>query len=158
MNTDKTWQTSSTSTDQTEQLAEYIGRKLKGGEIIELASDLGGGKTTFVRGLARGLGSNDRVASPTFTISRVYTAGRIRMYHFDLYRLQEAGLVAEELADVVGDQQIVTVVEWGGIVNNVLPKERLTVHITRSAANDDKRELAFTYPETLAYLMEDVLK
>ena len=155
MSTDKTWQTSSTNSEQTEQLAEQIGRKLKGGEIIELASDLGGGKTTFVRGLARGLGSSDRVASPTFTISRVYTSGRLSIYHFDFYRLHEAGLVAEELADIIGDQHVVTVVEWGGIVNNVLPKERMTIHISRSAASDDTRDLTFTYPETLAYLMED---
>ena len=156
MSIDKTWQTSSTSSEQTEQLAEQIGRKLKGGEIIELASDLGGGKTTFVRGLARGFGSGDRVASPTFTISRVYTSGPTSMYHFDFYRLQEAGLVAEELADVIGDQHVVTVVEWGGIVSNVLPEERMTIHIARSASSDDARELTFTYPEALAYLMEDI--
>jgi|GEM_PF-2648461 len=78
------------------------------------------------------------------------------MYHFDFYRLQEAGLVAEELADVIGDQHVITVVEWGGIVSNVLPEERMTIHIARSASSDDARELTFTYPEALAYLMEDV--
>lgn len=125
---------------------------MRGGEVVELVSDLGGGKTTFTRGLARGFGSHDRVASPTFTISRVYKAGPKSMHHFDFYRLPEAGLIAEELADVIGDQHTVTVVEWADIVQNVLPKERLTIEITKTA--DDGRELLFRYPESLSYLME----
>jgi tRNA threonylcarbamoyladenosine biosynthesis protein TsaE len=60
-----TWQTQSIDFEHTELLAERLGKKLKGGEVIELVSDLGGGKTTFVRGLARGMGSPDHVASPT---------------------------------------------------------------------------------------------
>lgn len=120
--------------------------------MLELVSDLGGGKTTFTRGLARGFGSSDRVASPTFTISRVYKAGPKTMHHFDFYRLPEAGLIAEELAEVIGDQHCVTVVEWADIVQNVLPKERLTIEITKTA--DDGREFVFHYPDSLSYLME----
>lgn len=146
------WRISSTSSEKTEQLAEQLAQNLRGGEVVELVSDLGGGKTTFTRGLARGFGSHDRVASPTFTISRVYKAGPKSMHHFDFYRLPEAGLIAEELADVIGDQHTVTVVEWADIVQNVLPKERLTIEITKTA--DDGRELLFRYPESLSYLME----
>jgi tRNA threonylcarbamoyladenosine biosynthesis protein TsaE len=119
---------------------------------LELVSDLGGGKTTFTRGLARGFGSTDRVASPTFTISRVYKAGPKAIHHFDFYRLPEAGLITEELADVIGDQHVVIVVEWAGIVQDVLPKERLTVELHKTA--DDGRQLTFHYPESLEYLMK----
>ena len=62
----------STDSKSTEKLGALLGKQLKGGEVIELVSDLGGGKTTFVRGLAAGSGSKDQVASPTFTLSKVY--------------------------------------------------------------------------------------
>ena len=149
-----TWQTSSTSSEATEQLAEKLGKSLKGGEVIELVSDLGGGKTTFVRGLARGMGSDDRVASPTFTISRVYEAGDKEIHHFDFYRLGEAGLIAGELADVLLDPSIVVVVEWAGIVQDVLPKKRLTITIEKTPT--DSRTLTFRAPESLDYLMEAI--
>lgn len=115
-------------------------------------SDLGGGKTTFARGLARGFGSKDRVASPTFTISRVYKAGPKAMYHFDFYRLPEPGLIAEELAEVAGDPLVVTVVEWANIVQDVLPVSRLTVEMHKTP--EDERELTFRYPASLQYVME----
>lgn len=129
---------------------------LKGGEIIELASDLGGGKTTFVRGLARGMGSKDRVASPTFTISKVYDAPekQLSMHHFDFYRLHEPGLIAEELSEVLGDPRIVTVVEWADIITHVLPGERVAIKIEKMPDNVDARLLTFTAPESLAYIIE----
>ena len=152
MSTDVTWQISSTSSESTEQLAERIGKALKGGEVIELMSDLGGGKTTFVRGLARGMGSTDRVASPTFTISRVYDAGQKHMHHFDFYRLGEAGLIAEELDEVLHDPNNITVVEWANIVQDVLPARRLSITISKTPT--DGRELRFSAPDSLAYLIE----
>jgi tRNA threonylcarbamoyladenosine biosynthesis protein TsaE len=155
MNTVMTWQTNSTSSEQTEQLAETLGSKLRGGEAIELVSDLGGGKTTFTRGLVRGTGSTDRVASPTFTLSREYAAPKFTIAHFDFYRLVEAGIVADELAEVVQDPQFVTVVEWGEIVHDVLPEKRLTIRLQQTG--DDNRQLTFEYPNELGYLVE-VLK
>ncbi len=121
--------------------------------MIELVSDLGGGKTTFTRGLARGAKSSDSVASPTFTISREYTCPRFKIAHFDLYRLGEAGIVADELAEVVGDPQYVTVVEWGDIVHNVLPVERCTITLTQTAAGD--REISCAYAAKYTYLFEE---
>lgn len=144
------------SSEVTEKLAAQIGRAIKGGEVIELMSDLGGGKTTFVRGLARGMGSSDRVASPTFTISRVYEAGDLELHHFDFYRLHEAGLIVEELAEVIGDPKIVSVVEWAGIVKDVLPAKRLTISIEKTPS--DGRRLMFRAPESLAYLVQAVRK
>lgn len=125
---------------------------MKGGEVIELISDLGGGKTTFVRGLARGMGSTDRVASPTFTISRVYEAGSRELHHFDFYRLGEAGLISEELAEVLNDPNIVTVVEWANIVQDVLPNKRLTIVIEKTPT--DGRVFTFRSPESLQYLVQ----
>lgn len=142
------------SADATERLGESIGTRLKGGEVIELVSDLGGGKTTFVRGLARGLGSGDRVSSPTFTISQEYKAGDKVLVHFDFYRLEEPGLMADELAESISDPGTVVVVEWGDIVANVLPADRMT--ITIQATNADTRKLTVAYPETLAYLLQDI--
>jgi tRNA threonylcarbamoyladenosine biosynthesis protein TsaE len=155
MSTVMTWQTESSSSDETEQLAEALGRSLRGGETIELISDLGGGKTTFVRGLARGMGSGDKVSSPTFTISKVYDGSdKKQIHHFDFYRLEEPGIIADELAEVLGDPQIIVVVEWADIVHDVLPKERLSILIRQNPVGI--REITFHYPETLTYLIEEV--
>lgn len=144
----------SNSTDQTEDIARSIGSRLKGREVIELVSDLGGGKTTFTRGLAKGAGSNDRVASPTFTISKIYRASGLEIHHFDFYRLSDPGIIAHELHDIIGEKDIVTVVEWADVVSDVLPKDRLVVHL--KAAGDNARQIEFTYPKNLEYLMEDM--
>jgi len=154
MSTATTLQIDSTSSEQTEQLAEKLGAKLHGGEVIELVSDLGGGKTTFTRGLVRGTGSTDQVASPTFMLSREYAAPEFTIAHFDFYRLGEAGIVADELAEVIGDPKYVSVVEWGEIVHDVLPENRLTIHIAQTG--EDTRQLLFEYPLALAYLVENL--
>lgn len=117
-------------------------------------SDLGGGKTTFTRGLVRGAGSNDRVASPTFTISREYAAPCFTIAHFDLYRLGEAGIIGEELHELVGDSGYVTVVEWGEVAHDVLPVRRVTITIRQTG--DDGRHISVSYPEELSYVMEGV--
>jgi tRNA threonylcarbamoyladenosine biosynthesis protein TsaE len=153
MNTDATWETEANSIEQTEQLAAALGSKLRGGEVIELVADLGGGKTTFTRGLVRGAGSTDRVASPTFTISREYTAPKFTIAHFDFYRLSEAGIVGDELGELIGDSQYVTIIEWGEIVHDVLPQQRLTITLTQTG--DATRSIIYTYPPDLAYLLEE---
>lgn len=123
-------------------LAERLGNLLKGGEVIELVSDLGGGKTTFVRGLARGIGSDDPVSSPTFTINHVYKGTDVTLYHFDFYRLAEAGVMSEELAEILQDPHGATVVEWGGIVEDVLPADRLTITITATGEESRHYDVA----------------
>lgn len=141
------------SVAETIQLAEDIGRRLRGGEVIELRSDLGGGKTTFVRGLAAGFGSDDRVASPTFTVSKVYQAGSKQLVHLDFYRLNDPGIVAHELADYAGAKDTVVAVEWADIVKDALPAERLTIEILPTG--DESRQLVMTYTDSLAYLLGD---
>lgn len=132
-------------------MAQSLGSRLRGGEVIVLVSDLGGGKTAFARGLARGMGSTDHVASPTFTITREYHAGDLTLHHFDFYRLQEAGVVAAELEEFIDDPQAVVVIEWGEIVADVLPDERLEIRIERTG--DDSRRLTFLCPESMSYLI-----
>ncbi len=133
-------------------LAEKLGRALKGGEVIELASDLGGGKTTFVRGLARGAGSKDKVASPTFTINKVYDCPTFQIHHFDFYRLSEPGIIADELAEVLGDPQAVIVIEWADVVQHVLPADRLSITIAQTPSGT--RDITFHASPAVTYLVE----
>lgn len=131
-------------------LARQIGSRLKGGEVIELASDLGGGKTAFVRGLARGMGSGDKVHSPSFTLSNQYAGKGLTLYHFDLYRLDEPGIIRNELAEVVDDPKAVVAIEWAGLLEDVLPVDRLTVKITPTG--EDSRQFNISYPDKLKHL------
>jgi tRNA threonylcarbamoyladenosine biosynthesis protein TsaE len=117
----------STSSDDTLRLGEAVGKRLKGGECIELTSDLGGGKTVFVRGLAKGAGSDDQVASPTFTLAREYRTDTFAIHHYDLYRLEKAGILGEELAESLADPKAVVAIEWAGIASDLLPSDRLTI-------------------------------
>lgn len=149
----------SRSAAMTEAIGEAVGRKLRGGEVIELASDLGGGKTTLTRGMAHGAGSDDHVASPTFTVSKVYQTDRherMELHHFDFYRLDEAGVMRDELAELIGDPGYVVIVEWSDIVKDVLPEDRLT--ISMQAISEDERVVTFEYPEALSYLIGSLVE
>jgi tRNA threonylcarbamoyladenosine biosynthesis protein TsaE len=107
-----------------------LGAKLRGGEVIELIGDVGAGKTTFVKGLARGLRIDEDVQSPSFTLSRVYDArDGLRLDHYDFYRLPDAGILEYEFAESVDDPKVITIVEWADVVHDVLPKNRLTLNI-----------------------------
>lgn len=117
--------------DDTQALAAAIGGAVKGGDVIELSSDLGGGKTTFVKGLARGMGVQDVVQSPTFTISQIHRAGRgLELHHFDFYRLNEPGVMRAELAESLAQPNAVVAIEWGDIVHDILPESRLSAHLS----------------------------
>ena len=112
------------------QLGEVIGRSVYGGEVLELVGDIGAGKTTLTKGIARALGINEPVQSPTFTISRVYDSPKgLRLAHYDFYRLSEAGIMGDEIREAADDDSVV-VVEWAGAVDDDLPKDRLVVKIT----------------------------
>ncbi|HXC78921.1 MAG TPA: tRNA (adenosine(37)-N6)-threonylcarbamoyltransferase complex ATPase subunit type 1 TsaE [Candidatus Acidoferrum sp.] len=100
-----------TSPAETEAAGEQFGEKLARGDLILLKGDLGAGKTTFVRGLTRGMGSSAHVASPTFQLVRVYS-GRVQIAHVDLYRLEDAADLSDLGLDELLDQGAV-VVEWG---------------------------------------------
>ncbi len=99
------------SAEETEAEGERAGRELKRGDLLLLVGPLGAGKTTFVRGLARGAGSDAPVASPTFVLERIYP-GRIQVAHVDLYRLKATPELPDLALDELLDQGAV-VVEWG---------------------------------------------
>src|SRR6266566_208876 len=93
-----------------------LGALLKGGEVIELVGDVGAGKTALTKGIATGMGIDEDVQSPTFTISRVYDApNNLHLVHYDFYRLHDAGIMADELDETVSDASTVTVIEWAEI-------------------------------------------
>ena len=98
------------------------------------------------------MGSTDKVSSPSFTLSNEYSSPELTLFHFDFYRLHEPGIMRDELAEVVRDPRLVTVVEWAAIVEDVLPAETLTIRIKTTGEND--REITYEYPETLGYLAE----
>ena len=127
-----------TSVDETIALGERLGRVAERGDLVCVWGELGAGKTQLAKGVARGLGISDTVNSPTFILMNEY-AGRLPLFHVDLYRLADA---ADALAGgVIDDRQIegVTVVEWPERMGDVLPVNRLDVRIDGSG--DEAREI-----------------
>lgn len=119
------------------EFGRTIGAALRGGEVLELIGDVGAGKTTLTKGLAEGLAISEPVQSPTFTISRVYAArDGLHLHHYDFYRLGEAGIMAEDVNEVMHDPAAVTVIEWSGAVSDVLPADRLQISIHATDENE----------------------
>lgn len=130
-----------------------LGALLVGGEIIELVGDVGAGKTTLTKGIAKGLGVDEDVQSPSFTISRVYDCrDGLTLAHYDFYRLQDAGVMANELHETVHTPTAVTIIEWADIVSGVLPAERLSIHISPLTEEARKVELKAEGKKAVALL------
>lgn len=99
-------------------------------KVIELVGDVGAGKTTFVRGLAKGLGIKEPITSPSFTISKTYAIpGGGNLVHYDFYRLPEPGLMREELEESISNPNNTVVVEWADSIADVLPEDHTKVYI-----------------------------
>jgi tRNA threonylcarbamoyladenosine biosynthesis protein TsaE len=112
---------------ETRSVAAALGRMLRVGDLVVLSGDLGAGKTTFVQGVARALGVEEPVTSPTFTIVQEYDAS-VPIAHVDVYRLQRI----QELHDFGFEEMLedrVVLVEWGDMVTPVLPSDRVEVHL-----------------------------
>jgi tRNA threonylcarbamoyladenosine biosynthesis protein TsaE len=124
---------------ETEAIGEELGRALTPGAVLAYQGDLGMGKTAFTRGLARGLGCVGRVTSPTFTIVNEYEGGRLPLFHFDMYRLEDA----DALFDIGWEDYLgrggVCAVEWSERVADALPPDTLRVTIARHPESDDWR-------------------
>lgn len=124
-------------------LGRQFAQNLQLPAVFELVGDVGVGKTTFTRGLAEGLGVAESVTSPSFTISKRYAFRRAgqagELVHYDFYRLDDPGLMSEELAETLAQPGNVVVVEWGGDVAELLPatKYRLEIRLRE----DGTREL-----------------
>ena len=103
--------------------------------MIELVGDVGAGKTTFTKGLARGLEITEEITSPTFTISKVYENSHgQKLVHYDFYRLENPGIMVEDLFENLQDPHTVTVIEWADTVSEILPANHLRLEIL---INDD---------------------
>lgn len=137
--------------ERTRAVAAALAGVLADGDLLVLTGDLGAGKTCFTQGLGVGLGIDDRITSPTFTLANRYR-GRLTLHHLDVYRLEgEADAVDLDLDELI--ESGVTVIEWGDRVAGLLPDERFTVAIRFPDPTDadpdpdpDRRLIVLTGP------------
>ena len=135
------------SPDQTRELGAALARRLSPGDLVLLSGTLGSGKTTFIQGIATGLGIEDQVTSPTFTLVAEYSSegadGLVRLHHVDLYRLGDEGgdLYSFGLDEILDDPDAISAVEWPQRAGGVLPDEYLLVELVSVA--DTKRRVRF---------------
>ncbi|HVA97199.1 MAG TPA: tRNA (adenosine(37)-N6)-threonylcarbamoyltransferase complex ATPase subunit type 1 TsaE [Candidatus Acidoferrales bacterium] len=141
--------TITSSFKETQQLGLDFAKTFKGGEVLALYGDLGAGKTTFMQGLAKGLGITKNIISPTFIIMRTYKTGlknkdlRLKnLYHLDLYRIEnESQAVDLGLEEIMGDPENVVAIEWPDKVENLLPEKRINIYF--EYLGDDTRKIRF---------------
>ena len=115
-----------------------LAKTLKPGTTIELLGDVGAGKTTLTKGIAKGLKIKEEITSPSFVISKRYQYRKAdkdqALVHYDFYRLEDPGIMADDLAENLADNNTITVIEWADTVENLLPENRIKITIT---LNDD---------------------
>ena len=121
------------------EYGEKLGAKLKAPVVLELLGDVGAGKTTLVRGIAKGLGIAEEVTSPSFTISKEYQGEKYRLVHYDFYRLGDPGIMSEDLAEAISDDLTITIIEWGNSIQDVLPENHKIIEI--KYIDENTREL-----------------
>ncbi len=130
------------SSEETRRLASALSPVLLPGDVVVLAGDLGAGKTTFVQGLAVGLGITEQVTSPSFILMKEYQGGRFPLMHLDVYRLQRIQEVIDLGYDEFLDPSHIVAVEWGDVVEPLLPNEHLMVQLQH--LGDDRRRVVLT--------------
>lgn len=133
------------SAQETRLFGQEFASRLRGGEILALTGELGSGKTTFVQGLAAGLGVEKRVISPTFILLREYKGEKLSLWHLDLYRLEQN--VAKEvqelgMEDIWDKKQNVVAVEWAEKIKGTIPKEALWIKFKNLGG--DKRKITLS--------------
>lgn len=126
--------------DRTREVGHALATVLQPRDTVILTGDLGAGKTTLVQGIGLGLAVVDHVASPTFTLVREYT-GRLDVVHVDVYRLERIQDVVDLGLDEMGGPGRVLVVEWGDVVRDLLPEDRLRVQLTTDRADAETRRI-----------------
>jgi len=144
------------SVDDTNLLGINLGKLLKSGDIICLTGDLGTGKTHITKGIAEGLNINDTITSPTFTIVNEYEGGRLKLNHFDVYRVSDP----DEIYAIGFDDYIfsdaVSIIEWANYIEEILPHDLLHIKIEKDfAKGEDYRNITLTpYGERYDYIKE----
>jgi tRNA threonylcarbamoyladenosine biosynthesis protein TsaE len=126
------------SAEETRTVAAALATVLAAGDVVVLAGELGAGKTTFAQGLARGLGVEGPVTSPTFTLVQQYE-GLLPVAHVDVYRLDRIQELHDLGFDEIVDGGAVAVLEWGDVVTEVLPVDRLVVRLEPGSTDDERR-------------------
>ena len=127
--------TISGSVEETQAFGERLGRLLRAGDVVALRGELGSGKTTFVQGIAQGMGiSPQLVKSPTFVIEREY-AGPVPLIHIDGYRLESAPSIAWLDLDLMFSPQKITVIEWAERFEGLLPEDAITLRLEHVSVN-----------------------
>jgi tRNA threonylcarbamoyladenosine biosynthesis protein TsaE len=140
----------SESPEQTSRLGLTLAALLKPGDIVSLAGDLGAGKTALTRGIADGLGCQGAVSSPTFTLVMEHPAGDsgLALYHFDAYRLADSDAFLELGLAEYFDRNGVCVIEWGSLIEDILPLKTLKILIRLTAPETpQQRVLTFYWPD-----------
>lgn len=137
-----------TNFEETMKIGEQIGKKVNSGDIICLIGDLGTGKTHLTKGIAKGLGIDEHITSPTFNIVNEYDDGRLKFYHFDVYRVNDP----DEIAAIGFDEYIfsdgVSVIEWANYIDELIPPESLTILIEKVLDKDENtRKISFEYTD-----------
>lgn len=117
--------------EATWELGRRLGEQAVKGQVICLNGDLGVGKTVFTQGFANGLGINEPVSSPTFTILQIYEAGRLPLYHFDVYRIGDI----EEMEEIGYEDYFfgdgVCLIEWASLIEEILPEQAVRITIEK---------------------------
>lgn len=131
------------SSDETTSLGRLVGELLRPGELLLLVGDLGTGKTTFVQGLAEGLGIDKRARSPSFTMMHSHEGGRYPLLHVDLYRCSSAEEVSDLGLEELIEPPTVAAIEWGDRALTIARDDFLELEFKWDAADDDTRTIRF---------------
>lgn len=129
--------------EELKDIASNLGKIMKGGEVIALLGNLGAGKTTFVKEFAKSLGIFENIKSPTFNYVLEYTSGRLPLYHFDVYRLDNSYEVYDTGYEEYINGDGVVVIEWADIIEEELPKSYIEVRLNY-CEEENKREIEIT--------------
>ncbi|MBQ0017389.1 MAG: tRNA (adenosine(37)-N6)-threonylcarbamoyltransferase complex ATPase subunit type 1 TsaE [Clostridiales bacterium] len=127
--------------EETFSLASEFEKTLKGGEVVVLNGELGAGKTTFTKGLCKALNITENITSPTFTLMNVYKSGRLPLYHFDMYRIEDESEANELGLQEFFNSNAVCMIEWAENIKNMLPKKVITINITKLGDNEREFEI-----------------
>ncbi len=123
---------------ETERFGEGIGQAAQPGTVIALIGDLGTGKTTLTKSIAKGLGVTETVTSPTFNIIREYRSGRLPLFHFDVYRIGDPDEMFELGYEEYFYGEGICVVEWADIIEELLPEDAVIIFIERGASEEER--------------------
>lgn len=118
--------------EETFAIGRKIGENAQPGQVYTLNGDLGVGKTVFTQGVAKGLGIEDTVNSPTFTIVQIYEEGRLPFYHFDVYRIGDVSEMDEIGYEDCFYGEGICLIEWAELVEEIIPEDAIAVTIEKN--------------------------